>query len=258
MGYGTYMYRTSKKGHKMMMKKLIQLYSKLKIKHFVIKVVEYSFIKLFDKYAEINYSQTGEEKIINYYLGNIQNGFYVEVGANHPIKISNTFNLYIKGWEGICIDPNQNLVKLFKKIRPKDIVVEAAISNIEKEIEFFEFESDEISTIDENHKIEWEKSRKIINTRLIKTRTLNSVLSEFNINAKKIDLLSIDVEGNDFNVLKSIDLNFYRPKLIIVEIHTFHIEGIFSNEIVLYMKSHNYDLVSYATMNAYFVDNFWK
>ena len=71
---------------------------------------------------------------------------------------------------------------------------------------------------------------------------------------KVIDLLSIDVEGHDFEVLSSLDLNIYRPRLIVVEIHKFDINNPSASKIYEYLIEHNYKMVSYAVMNGYFLD----
>ena len=69
-----------------------------------------------------------------------------------------------------------------------------------------------------------------------------------------IDLLSIDVEGHDYNVLKGLNLNLFRPKLIVVEIHNFIIDSPTDSEIYVYLNDNNYNLIGYITMNAYFLD----
>lgn len=71
---------------------------------------------------------------------------------------------------------------------------------------------------------------------------------------KTIDLLSIDVEGHDFNVLKSINLRKYRPKLIIIEIHDFVLTKPDDNEVYNWMITNDYKLIGYAIWNGYFVD----
>ena len=76
----------------------------------------------------ICYSQNGEDLILNRFLENKKNGFYIDIGAHHPIRFSNTYLFYKKGWRGINIDAMPGSMDLFNKIRSRDI-------NIEKELQ---------------------------------------------------------------------------------------------------------------------------
>src|SRR5881227_1483366 len=82
------------------------------------------------KLLRFTYSQFGEDVIAEALLPE-PNGFYVEVGAFHPIQISNTYRFYRKGWRGIAIDPKPGVAKLFRRHRPGDIMVECAVSEEE-------------------------------------------------------------------------------------------------------------------------------
>lgn len=208
-----------------------------------------------NKHTNISYSQTGEDIIIQTLLQTLNTGLYVEVGSNEPIQHSNTFGLYLKGWMGITIDANTKMVELHKSTRPNDIAICAAISDEESEVTFYEFEMDEISTINKDFYLKEKDKRQISRQSTVRTRTLNSVLKEYLPENLQIDLLSIDVEGHDFNVLKSIDLERYRPKLIVIEMHDFNFNDISDSSIYKWMVRHNYSLVGYATWNGYFKAN---
>lgn len=73
------------------------------------------------------YSQEGEERILERLFKGKTNGFYVDCGANHPIRYSNTYRLYRKGWRGIVIDALPGTEKIYSRIRPRDIVVESGV-----------------------------------------------------------------------------------------------------------------------------------
>ena len=98
--------------------------------------------------ARISYAHTGEDRIIDSILKPIINkpGFYVEVGCNEPIFISNTFSLYKRGWKGICIDANGELIKKYKKKRPRDIAVQALVSNKLEERDYFIYTNNVLSS----------------------------------------------------------------------------------------------------------------
>jgi FkbM family methyltransferase len=206
------------------------------------------------KFGKIIFSQTGEEIIIQWILKDLRNGFYVDVGCHHPYKISNTFKLYLEGWRGIAIDANEDVIKKFRRARPEDISLLKAVSDVEQEVIFYKFKESEVNTIDKTTLEEWKEQWHLTGEIKMKTETLTHILDENLPANKKIDLLTIDVEGNDFNVLKSLDFTKYRPKLIVVELHKFDLSTIAQNEVYQYLTERNYSLVSFATMNGYFVD----
>lgn len=79
---------------------------------------------------------------------NVENGFYVDVGAHHPKRFSNTFYFYKKGWSGINIDAMPGSMSLFNKIRPRDINIEAAVSNEKEEVIFYIFNEVALNTFE--------------------------------------------------------------------------------------------------------------
>jgi FkbM family methyltransferase len=202
------------------------------------------------------FSQTGEDLLLRKLLGLRKGVFYVDVGSNHPVRYSNTLNMYLDGGMGICIDANKDLVDKFRKIRKRDIVVRAAISDIEEEVTFHISSDDLVSTADTETYEKWSKKWNFEKEEVIKTRTLNSVLDEKLADNQIIDVLSIDVEGYDFKVLRSVDLDVYRPKIIVIEIHDLDLLSSDStqNDIIKYMSENGYILKHYANINAYFID----
>ena len=100
------------------------------------------------KYKKISYSYNGVDLIINYIFKNKNNGFYLDVGAQHPISNNNTYLLYQKGWKGINIDLDKKNIDLFKIARPGEINLNFAVSDIEGESElFFYHDSSPINTL---------------------------------------------------------------------------------------------------------------
>jgi FkbM family methyltransferase len=210
--------------------------------------------KIFKVPVTFSFSQ-GAEDIITPYLMNVKKGVYVDVGCNEPVRFSNTFNFYLQGWTGINIDANCELIEKCKRIRKKDISICAAVSNAEKEVVFHKSKTSAVSTIDENRLQEWEKLWTFdeADRQKVKTRTLTSILNDSLSPETNIDLLSIDVEGHDFEVLQGLDLAQYRPEIIIIEIHS--LNQITSTNIYKYLIENDYSLRGYAILNAYFSNN---
>jgi FkbM family methyltransferase len=197
------------------------------------------------------YSQAGEDLALSCILRS-EPGFYVDVGCNHPTRNSNTFALYKAGWSGICIDANPGLIEQFKRLRPRDVSICAAISDEEREVVFTDFVNDAFSSLDAEHVAGWKTSRAIARQRTVKTRTLTAILNEIGA-PPAFDLLSIDVEGHDANVLRSIDLDVYHPQVIVVEMHGFDINRPHENAIYRYLAARSYRLAGFLVLNGYFV-----
>ena len=159
----------------------------------------------------------GEDIEISKCFKDKQNGFYVDVGAYHPIQRNNTMLLYQQGWEGINIDISSFSIKLFNHLRPRDINLNLAISKNEGDIEmYFQKKLSQLSTIKKNQA---EKSfQGNIKIKKINSKTLTSVLDSSRFKGRKIDLLDIDVEGADIDVLESLDFRRYSPEIICVEV----------------------------------------
>jgi len=214
----------------------------------------YTVKKLLNSNASINYSQTGEDAVIRSLLDETLPGIYVDVGCHDPIRSSNTLSLYLHGWRGVNIDANPRLIDRFKKVRRRDVALCAAISDQEGEMIFHEFEDELVSTVSEETLPEWEGKWKKRGERVVKTRTLGSVLSENLAPGEEIGLLSVDVEGHDLNVLRSVDLDVFRPKLIVVEMHHVQLHHLQEHPVTCYLEDQGFRQIGYDTLNGYFVD----
>lgn len=178
----------------------------------------------------------GEDLIIEDLTKNIKNGFYVDAGCYHPLHLSNTYLLYKRSWNGINIDISEFSIKLFNHLRPNDLNINSAVSNTEKEISFYyQKKLSQLSTI--KKEISNERMQGNIKEKKIKSLKLNSILNQSKFKNRQIDFLNIDVEGADFEVLKSLDFTIYEPKIICIEIMD---KNIFESEIYNFLKDINY------------------
>lgn len=175
--------------------------------------------KIKDKYLNTSYSQEGEDMVLNRMLGEKPNGFFVDVGALHPQRFSNTYNFYLLGWRGINIDAMPGSMDLFDKIRPHDTNLEFPISDTSGILEYYIFNDPALNTCSALTAKEHSKAEGyfVERTIKIKTRTLEAILDEYLPKGQSIDFLTIDVEGLDFQVLKSNNWLKYLPKIILIE-----------------------------------------
>ncbi len=212
-----------------------------------------TFKKLIGLPNELYYSQTGEDILIYHLLNEAKEGFYIDVGCHDPIRISNTFSLYLLGWNGINIDADKNVMQKVRKIRKLDINICTAVSDSIKEVTYYRSaETPNVNTISaethETWKAKWNFNIKDQET--ITTTTLTNILTEHLAIGKKIDLLTVDVEGHEWEVIKGLDLNLYRPTLIVLECH--NLEDFSKSSVYQHLIANEYKLVGFVIMNAYF------
>ena len=86
------------------------------------------------------FAQEGEDLILETFFQNIKKGFFVDVGSFHPVKYSNTYLFYLKGWRGINIDARPQNMDIFNKMRPNDINLEMAIGKYETLLTYYMFD----------------------------------------------------------------------------------------------------------------------
>jgi FkbM family methyltransferase len=214
-----------------------------------IKIIKRIFIFLFnDNFSGFylkSYSQEGEDMILNKLLERENKGFYIDIGAHHPKRFSNTYFFYKKGWAGINIDAKPGSMKAFNKKRPRDINIELGVSSKEETINFYIFNEPALNTFDEN----LANSRicdkyHIIETVSVKCMSLNGILDQYLPPNIKITFLTIDIEGYDLKVLATNDWNKYRPEYLIVESYELYVDKVIESEIYKYLSEKDYKLVS--------------
>lgn len=198
------------------------------------------------------YSQFGEDVVLNEILDpKYIQGFFVDVGAYHPRKFSNTYLLYKRGWRGINIDMDPIKIKAFRFARSGDINICAAVSNEVASVDIFNYSKFGLgSTIDPT-------VAALIKTppteiRKVETTTLANILASSRYLNREIDLLSIDVEGHDFQVLTSFDIEKYRPKIIIAESLLRSMPEILQSPVYQYLLENQYDLVGWTHLSLIF------
>ena len=167
-----------------------------------------------------NGSQFGEDKFLINLFKKDYKGKYLDLGCFHPTKHNNTNILYKNGWRGINIDLNPLTIELFNFMRPHDINLNVAISDNETEKNlYFIDELNTQNTLDENQLFFLKKHHNVkeeeIIKRRIKTKKLDSILTEYNFN--KIDFMNIDIEGHELNVIETIDFKKIKIRYICIE-----------------------------------------
>lgn len=212
---------------------------------------------------KLSYSQCGEDLLIQYIfnLRGINKPSYIDIGANDPFFLSNTAIFYEKGCRGINIEANPSFVESFQIHRPEDINLNIGIGSEEKELEFNIINDPTLSSFSK------EECKKFVNTGKyfiektikVKVTTISNILDKYN-NGIFPDFLSLDVEGLDFEILKTIDFNNSTPKVICVEAAEYSPIGAGErrNELIDFLVSKDYYEYANTNLNAIMVKkNFW-
>lgn len=210
------------------------------------------YVGYFGCYSSKSYSQEGEDIVLNRIFEKNTSGFYVDIGSHHPIRFSNTYLLYKKGWHGINVDAMPGSKNLFDTLRPRDINIEAGVSNKREDLTYYAFNESALNGFSREISQKRNKLGKyhIVFTKKIKTTTLADLLEKNMPDNMDIDVMSIDVEGLDFEVIKSNNWDKFRPKLILVEILNSTLEDLSDNKIYAYLLEQNYILYA-KLMNTF-------
>ena len=188
------------------------------------------------------------------YFAQKRAGFYVDAGAFHPRRYSNTYLLRTyMGWTGINIDANPDCIDRFKVEAPGCINLSVALDEVQRDVEFVVYSGAAHSTIDDDRK-KLNNQIPIKRTINLKTQRIDDILRNHLPDDRKIDFLSIDVEGRDLPVLRSIDLKKYRPSLICVEDHEF-VGAVNRGEqspILKYMRQMGYKFLSHNVVSSFY------
>lgn len=211
---------------------------------------------VFDGYAVKSYSQEGEDMVLRRIFESQKTGFYVDVGAHHPKRFSNTNYFYKQGWRGINIDPNPDLEILFRKYRPRDINLICGVSDRQGELTYYMFNEPALNTFNK----ELADSRasqshyEMVATKKVKVERLETILLDNLPESTRIDFMSIDAEGHDFNVVCSNNWDMFRPKCLIVEALASSIEDVPRSEMHKYIVGHGYELFAKTFNSIFYLD----
>lgn len=191
--------------------------NKIWIKSILIKLADKYGI---DAYRRSAWSQEGEDLILTRLFENVLEGYYVDIGAHHPTRFSNTYKFYRRGWSGINIDARPGTKELFDRFRPRDINIEIGIGSVKESLKYYMFEDPAYNGFDPELSSFRASSgvSRIIAEREIQVIALGDILDSVIPKETQIDFMSVDVEGFDYQVLRSNNWEKYRPSYVLVEI----------------------------------------
>jgi len=216
--------------------------------------------KIFNIKQKISFSQSGEDIIIKFLIDTLKKEKvrYFDIGTNHPVNLNNTYLLYLMGFQGVCIEPDPQYKNLIRKFRPRDIYLACGITpGLSGRADYFLMDDHSLNTfsgsgakdmVDLHHK-------KIIKTVKVPLLNINELLKKY-FDHKAFTILSVDVEGLDYDVVSSIDFNAYRPDIFCIETLSYStdLSGNKDSRFTRFMEAMDYKLYADTYINSIFID----
>lgn len=236
-------------------------------KYKIDKVIKYCFsrtLKTFTatekklNHSKISYSQSGEDIIVRFIFDDIgiQTPSYIDIGAYHPKRLSNSALFYGNGSRGINIEPDPKLFESFKLERAEDINLNIGVSNLEEEIDFYTMSAPTLNTFSRK---EAENCSQIGNYQItaitkIKVDVISNIIDRY-CGGVFPEFLSLDVEGIDLKILQSINYEESSPLVICVETISFSEtgNGVKDINILQFLESKGYMIYADTYINTIFV-----
>lgn len=207
------------------------------------------------RFVQQSYSQEGEDRILKalYEDQPDYKGFYVDIGAHHPFRFSNTYLFCRSGWKGINIDPMPDSMKLFNRFRPNDLNLEVGVASTTGNMDFYCFNEPALNTFDAEAALARDPrdGYHIVRKISVEVIRLDSLLDRHLPQGISIDFITIDAEGFDYDILTSNNWNKYRPRFVLVESATKEDEN---DRITDYLTEKLYNKVARTPRTVFFKD----
>jgi len=214
---------------------------------------------LFSGNLKGHFGQYAEDVLVRkYFPHNTNAGTYLDIGAHHPFRFSNSAYFYLRGWNGINVDANKETIRLFNKYRPKDINIWAAViseplvSSGTIEIPLMlpvghaENKVSGIGSVNLGHA----QSHNLRSSYMVPAMSMRQIVNKYEL--KSLDYLNIDIEGDDLQILQEIDFELCKPKIITVEDFSSSFEELVESSITKLLKGKEYKIVGRAGYTSVF------
>lgn len=177
----------------------------------------------------MSYAQFGTDTVVARLFADDYIGTYMDIGAHHPIVMSNTYLFYTRGWRGVTVEPTLVNRDLHARLRPRDMQLRYAVSNRDGEADFYVCTETSVSTIDQAEASLRVAAGQHAEVERVVTKTVRSIVQGLACHShlgegriywfgKVPDLLSIDVEGHERAVLEGCPFDAgWLPKVVVLE-----------------------------------------
>lgn len=207
-----------------------------------------------------SFSQSGEDVIADFVFRaiGVERPTYLDIGAHHPTRLSNTSFFYAQGCRGVNVEPDPDLFAEFPKLRPGDVNLNVGIGEQQAAaLPFYVMSTRTLNTFSETEAKRYESTgaHHIESVIEVPVMSINAVIDQ-HFSGASPDFLTVDVEGLDFEIVKTLDLAKYRPAVICVETITFSETRQEQKlpEIGEYLVANDYFVYADTYINTIFVD----
>lgn len=195
---------------------------------------------------KILFSQFGEDALVYLRFPKGFVGTYLDIGAYHPFKFSNTAKLWMLGWNGVNVDANRASIKLFSRVRPHDINIWAAVvPQVERDaVDTVSFtDCDKINAV--GHIVDASAR-----THQVPAISLGELCQHF---SQPVDFMNVDIEGLDEAIIGDEAFLTLAPRLLAIEQHGHDIAEIMRRPSTLRLIEEGYSLVSRCEITSLFL-----
>ncbi len=204
----------------------------------------------------VHFSQYGEDVILHKLFGSkFSEGFYIDVGAHHPFRQSNTAYLWLLGWNGVNVDASAAAIRVFERVRSGDVnlwsaVVDEDTAAKQTQITLYSNKAIDLgATCDET----LARERGTVRAETVPCTSLANIINTYGEkNGGVIHFLNIDIEGFDEKAVESIHLWRYKPKVICVEIYEKNIRAVLQTAACRKLEDEGYILLERVGLTAVF------
>ena len=210
--------------------------------------------------TRVSHAQTGQDVLVDFLLRRHRiipkgpepyEGFYVDLGCAFPVKHSNTYFFYERGWSGLCVDANPDMEAAFRRVRPRDAFVNLGIGGEKATLEFFLFANPELNRFGGSKARVG--PREALRSVEVVVDTPAALLHRHVAAGRTIDFMSMDLEGLELAALGGMDWEAHRPRLLLIEAFGAPDKVAASPEATL-LRAQDYELVASTGHDAIFLD----
>ena len=197
-----------------------------------------------------SFSQNGEDLILSRLLEKHPIGKYIDIGAHHPYRFSNTANLNIAGWKGLNVDSSEASIKIFEDFRKCDENLCIALGKTEELRTYFEFQESALNTFAEDRVLELQRSSIYPKN----VHPIKVVRAKDFLEAKYTSdtyIFTLDVEGLDLEIITDLDFNAFKPCFLIIEMNFESLEDVIELKSKIEFLNH-YKVISVAFNSVIF------
>ncbi len=206
-------------------------------------------------YLQRSFSQDGEDRIVLRLFRHRRNGFYIDIGAHHPHRFSNTALLHELGWRGINIDATPGAMEAFAAARPEDTNLWMAVADREGTIPFKVFAEGAYNSLGLGRVAPGRNGPDQGEVVEVPCAPVDAILCDHLAPDQRVDLLSLDIEGFEMAVLERYPFETHAPAVVVVEDHGFDIADCAKSRVYRLLAGKGYRLRCHMLFSSVYVDD---